>query len=165
MRGTRWPWLQVAGCILGLVLLTAGCSSATKRKWLTFFFDGVPSETAPPKQPIAQHANTNQHVVEAPRKAVLPVAPQHDTHRPFAEGKCIECHGDSGLTPQPRMPPPKLCFTCHKDFRVGLKVKHQPVDNGECLSCHAAHESPNSKLLLKKGTRKHKEDDTIQEQK
>jgi len=41
-------------------------------------------------------------------------------------------------------------------FREGLqqqlakaKVKHQPVENGECASCHAPHQSDNKKLLSK----------------
>ena len=29
------------------------------------------------------------------------------------------------------------------------KVKHQPAENGECLSCHSPHQSENKKLLSK----------------
>jgi predicted CXXCH cytochrome family protein len=45
----------------------------------------------------------------------------------------------------------QLCWSCHKDFLAGQKVKHQPVENGECASCHDPHQSENKNLLLQKG--------------
>src|SRR5262249_25429465 len=46
----------------------------------------------------------------------------------------------------------KLCFECHDDLEKknkAAKVKHQPVEGGECSSCHAPHASNNKKLLVK----------------
>ena len=41
MNTSRLPLLLLAiGC--GGLLITGGCNSASKRKWLTTFFDGVP---------------------------------------------------------------------------------------------------------------------------
>ena len=55
-RGVKTTRLLVV--VLGLMatlglLLTAGCNSAGKRKWLTFFFDGVPPEGAGTARPPA----------------------------------------------------------------------------------------------------------------
>ena len=83
----------------------------------------------------------------------MPKGPQMVVHTPFAQGKCTQCHGDGGMSPQPKMPARQLCFTCHKDFIAGNKFKHQPVENGECSSCHSAHQSPNKNLLTKTGNK------------
>ena len=47
--------------------------------------------------------------------------------------------------------PLQLCFTCHTNFLSAQTVKHTPVESGDCQSCHAPHQSPNKKLLLKTG--------------
>ena len=138
--------------VISGLLLTAGCSSTNKRKWLTLFFDGVPSESSLTSRQVAQ-VSTNNHQAAAPARSAGPVrpkAPENIVHRPFAEGKCIQCHGESGLSPKAKAPSRELCFTCHKDFLANTKVKHQPAENGECLSCHDAHQSPYKNLLLKK---------------
>src|SRR5205823_9818467 len=47
-----------------------------------------------------------------------------------------------------RRPPRSTLFPYTTLFR---SVKHQPVENGECGSCHDPHKSDNKKLLLKAG--------------
>src|ERR1043166_6891803 len=46
-----------------------------------------------------------------------------------------------------------MCFECHEDVQKKIqvaKVKHTPVENGECSSCHAVHVSEIKKLLTKR---------------
>jgi predicted CXXCH cytochrome family protein len=129
--------------------LVMGHASTNDQKWLRFFFDGVPSQSSVRKHSSAGSTNKN-HSATAPAPAV-PRGPVMFVHQPFGEGKCTECHGDGGMSPQPKMPALKLCFSCHKDFITGFKVKHQPVENGDCTSCHTPHQSPNKFLLVKKG--------------
>lgn len=131
------------------LLLTAGCAS-TKQDWLTFFFDGVPPATGPASTVVVVANKSNAPVVATAPAPVKPKPPQNIRHQPFAEGKCVQCHGDIGFSPKVTAPLRQLCFTCHKDFVTPMKVKHQPVEDGDCLSCHLPHESPNKNLLTKK---------------
>lgn len=67
---------------------------------------------------------------------------------------CTDCHA-SVSTPHPQKgqktfklsePVPALCLTCHDT--IGKKPHvHDPVKEGACLSCHAAHASDHAKLL------------------
>src|SRR5690348_16974227 len=104
--------------LLGVIaagVLTSGCGSTTQRKWLTFFFDGVPPEGAAPRRAAAPVKGTqNGTNAVAASRTTLPKEPEMVVHKPFAEGKCSQCHGESGLSPQPKLPPRQLCFTCHK---------------------------------------------------
>lgn len=79
-------------------------------------------------------------------------------HGPIAAGECAVCHGAS---PKHEKNPGKnkfkriedmetLCFSCHEQFEP-KKFIHNPVENGECTSCHDPHGSPNKFQLLKKG--------------
>jgi predicted CXXCH cytochrome family protein len=134
------------------VLLATGCSSTNRHEWLAFFFDGVPPETSVTNRPVAQVATGTSRAAAVVPKPRFPKPPENLMHRPYAENKCAECHGGGDMmTAQPRVPVPQLCFTCHKDFLAGNKVKHQPVEDGECLSCHDPHPSPYKNLLIKKG--------------
>jgi predicted CXXCH cytochrome family protein len=145
-------FLWIFPIVAGGLLLTSGCSSTTQRKWLTFFFDGVPPATSMTNHPVAQvSTGTNHTVVATVPRPQWPKPPENVMHRPYAEGKCGQCHGEDMMSAEPKLPIRQLCFTCHKDFLTDFKVKHQPVDNGECLSCHEVHESPNKNLLVKKG--------------
>jgi len=144
--------LPAAAAILCGVLLATGCSSTTEHKWLTFFFDGVPSETSVTNQAVAPVATSTNRAAAVAPKPQFPKPPENFMHRPYAENKCAQCHGGDMMTAEPRVPVPQLCYTCHKDFPGNYKVKHQPVENGECLSCHDPHQSPNKNLLLKKGS-------------
>lgn len=137
--------------ILGAILLTAGCASDTRHKWLTVFFDGVPPAGGKTNVPAnvsapAEAAPTNN----VPTPAPLPPADLSSVHPAFRDQKCSQCHqSNTGMGLKASQP--ALCWTCHKDFLAGAKVKHQPVMDGECLSCHDPHRSDNKKLLLKTG--------------
>jgi predicted CXXCH cytochrome family protein len=84
---------------------------------------------------------------------------QASTHSP-ADEDCRSCHvahtsDFEGLLKQSQE---RLCIECHRDvtpdFTAALEqvtVPHQPVEKGECTSCHNAHGAPNPKLLLKAG--------------
>ena len=47
---------------------------------------------------------------------------------------------------------PTLCLTCHDDPLAAGKVKHQAVEDGQCLDCHTPHAS-NFKGLLKQSVK------------
>jgi predicted CXXCH cytochrome family protein len=145
------PVALAAGCG---VLLTAGCDSTTKRKWLTTFFDGVPPPHSATNATMTGVAATNTAAgSESGSKAVAVVAkePFYYGHPPFVQQKCAECH-ESGLGMGMKKKTPDLCFDCHKDFLTTAKVKHQPVESGDCNSCHDPHQSDkNKQLLLKTG--------------
>ena len=140
----------VAIVFLGALLLTTGCNSATKRKWLTTFFDGVPAETVAGSTAVTG-AGTNSIASNIVVPPVKPVVKKMNFHKPFEDNKCSECH-QSTFSQELRMPPPKLCFECHKDFLTGIKVKHQPVAEGDCKSCHDPQQSVNTNLLVKVGS-------------
>jgi predicted CXXCH cytochrome family protein len=49
-------------------------------------------------------------------------------------------------------PDGKLCFDCHEDVEKKIKAAklvHQPVENGDCSSCHDPHANDRKKLLSK----------------
>lgn len=147
--------LPVSVALVGALWLTTGCSSTTKRQLLTLFFDGVPPENAAVANRVATVTTNKGPATAVANSSKTPATKVslNTVHKPFAEGKCSDCHGGTsafqsvqslqGSTKQ-------LCFSCHKDFLATAKVKHPPVENGECLSCHQAHESPFKKLLVKK---------------
>ena len=74
-------------------------------------------------------------------------------HPPFAQRDCTACH-ESEFSNAMRGKPGEVCFNCHKELQktfLAGKVKHQPVDEGDCISCHNPHHSPNKNLLVAKG--------------
>ena len=143
--------LFTAALLAGLVLL-AGCTGTTKQKWLTFFFDGVPVPgkvtNAPPVRGITPVPATNA----APESAAQPGRPKTYLHPPYAMRRCTECH-ESQFSQKMKGKPGEACFECHKDFRLQAKVKHQPVENGECTSCHNPHQADNTNLLARVGAK------------
>ncbi len=142
---TNGLWLVLCG-----LALLAGCSTQTSHKWLTVFFDGVPPLGGVTNAPAASALTNNVSAANQNAQAVRFTAPAPipgSSHPPFNHRHCDACHETGGGAL--RLKRPELCWTCHKDFLAGEKVKHQPVENGECNSCHDPHQSPNKKLLLK----------------
>jgi predicted CXXCH cytochrome family protein len=147
----RPPPASLLLVVLCGALMVAGCASETKYRWLSRFFDGVPapgSTNAPPPLDPDYHplpGNTNAVMAVAAKPLVSPTL-----HPPFHDGKCTECH-ESKFSQKMKGPINTVCFSCHDDFLEHAKVKHQPAEGGDCLSCHDPHESPNKKLLTRVG--------------
>ena len=80
---------------------------------------------------------------------------QKVVHKPVAQGRCGTCHNPhvakfKGLV-QKR--PSELCSSCHqgrwekgKDKKA-MRVIHQPVRQGKCLTCHDPHTSRSRGLI------------------
>lgn len=76
------------------------------------------------------------------------------SHHPIKEGKvkCKDCHnphGSFGLKMVRADTFNELCYNCHSEKRGPYLWQHPPVEE-DCLSCHVAHGSNHSKLLLRK---------------
>lgn len=134
------------------VFIFVGCSSETKHKWMSRFFDGVPplgGATNVVTVAAEEVAPTNvTHVVipEAGQTAQL----TGSVHPPFADNSCAECH-ESKFSQKMKGPMNSVCFSCHDDFLAPAKIKHAPAQNGECTACHSPHDAPNKKLLIRTG--------------
>ena len=132
-------------------LLIVGCTTQSKQKWLTFFFDGVPQPGQTTNALVGVVATqTNATNLVAP-VAAPPARPPLIKHPPFANRECTACH-ESTYSQKMRGKAGEVCFDCHKTARTNFfagKIKHQPVENGECTACHAPHLSEFKKLLIK----------------
>src|SRR5690242_8148925 len=118
--------LAALACSLAVL---AGCSTETKQKWLTTFFDGVPplgSTNAPATRiaPQTQSVNATNVVSKINPSSPLP-RPALDIHPPYAQRDCTACH-ESEFSQKMRGKPGEVCFSCHKNFVTPMKVKHQP---------------------------------------
>lgn len=107
----------------------AGCA-VTKDNYevLSFFFDGVPDPNAPigsPGRPIRE-------------------SPTYTIHQPYAEQKCVDCHGRRFNVTAVGS---EICLKCHEGITDALPRMHGPVAAAACLWCHAPHESPYAALL------------------
>ena len=130
---------------LGL-LLAGGCTPQTKREWLTTFFDGVP-----PEHPAAAAGTASQAAAD-PRAAAMKLPPETPRflHVPYARRQCDGCH-ESVFSNKLRAGANELCFTCHKTLLGEARFRHAPAETGECMICHAPHESTERFLLVRKG--------------
>ena len=80
--------------------------------------------------------------------------PQSVVHAPFAMD-CNMCHDPHGSGNRKYVKGGTgidLCNLCHTDVRMGNKFQHGPVALGECLVCHAPHQSENENLLTETST-------------
>jgi predicted CXXCH cytochrome family protein len=141
----QWSWI-LAGGICGM-LLAAGCTTETKRKWMTFFFDGVPdSQQATATAPSGDHRASTTN--PSPVRAAAPAEPPMVVHAPFAERNCTACHA-SNYSQRLKDDVPNICMTCHKAFLTKAAFSHAPIEDGQCTICHAAHQSKEKFLLVK----------------
>ena len=151
-------WRRMGGVLSGLllaVLVLAGCTTQTKHQWLTFFFDGVPPIGATNRVAVVASGLTGTNGMA--ESAVPASAPARviklDVHPPYANRNCTACHESDYFAEDARQARRHLFYLPHgtaNEFPAG-KVKHQPVEDGDCMSCHNPHQSPNPKLLLKTG--------------
>src|SRR5437879_2569594 len=108
MKRSRLPLLLLAIGYSGL-LITGGCDSATKRKWLTTFFDGVPPEHPVTNAVAAAPADTNLLVISGPKPPIARQAEEkYYGHPPFSQEKCTSCHA-SQFGQGMKKPAPGLC--------------------------------------------------------
>jgi predicted CXXCH cytochrome family protein len=79
-------------------------------------------------------------------------------HWPVVDKKgCLNCHAphasaENGLLTQPMKP---LCEGCHRDIAIRAErsvAKHEPVEAGECTSCHDPHAGSSPLLLASSNT-------------
>lgn len=120
-----------------LAALVAGCSTATRQKVLTFFFDGVPPPRAagvasPPAPGSPQGAAAGPALVR--------------DHGPYAARLCQACH-ESQATNALVAPRDQICFRCH-EIALDRQHVHGPIASGGCLVCHDPHGSGNRALLV-----------------
>ena len=130
--------VQAMGICAILSLLALGCSVRKNYKTLSFFFDGVPDPNAPVKR-LSTSSNA-----AAGSNEQLP-APKMYRHKPYADGKCEECHAaDKKHLVTVKA---ELCLKCHAPAVKQYPVMHAPVAIGQCLWCHEPHESDSPQLL------------------
>jgi DmsE family decaheme c-type cytochrome len=77
------------------------------------------------------------------------------SHHPIREGKifCTNCHdphGGFGVKMTKADSINELCYKCHADKRGPFLWEHPPVEEN-CMTCHTAHGSNHSQLLVRKG--------------
>jgi|GEM_PF-1466105 len=143
MKAHHWNgWLLVGSVMAGLVL-ASGCSTQTKRQWLTFFFDGVPPEKT---NVVATASGASVTGTNAAAGQATGASQVQVLHPPYAEGKCTECH-ESKYSQKMRNNLGDLCLGCHKAFLVKGNSWHAPVASGECVVCHEPHQSSRKFLL------------------
>jgi len=83
-------------------------------------------------------------------------------HEPFAKSQCVVCHDPHGGENRVFLPAPvsgALCIRCHDGKEHDGKriaaapgkagFPHQPVERGECNSCHLSHQSAFPHLLTR----------------
>lgn len=157
-----WTIAVIAG--LGLA-----CSTDTRYRTLSFFFDGVPDPNAPAPAPDASAADSSgRAVAAAPGAADAPAKPRVVVvHGPVAAEQCTACHpfsrSDSRGSIQGvsifgaggnilNKPIHDLCVQCHDRFAPPAAAAagqwlHGPVGAGACTFCHEHHRSLYPALL------------------
>lgn len=143
------PFMAVAGVIASIAL--AGCASENKHKWLTLFFDGVPSTNAPVAVKTTAAAKPGTISTNAAGKITVAAPAGPPMHKPYRDNNCEACHV-SKFEVTMRGSMKQTCLSCHKTLLPAVnKVVHDPVGSGDCMSCHAPHYSTNKFLLTRSG--------------
>ena len=139
--------------VLGFLLMYAmSCEPVQRHKILTFFFDGVDSQS-PPHEPRG-----DCNLCHKGRRQLQQVGERPETvwfvHEPWKNRNCNLCHEQldekQWALPKLTVPMPELCYQCHIDYPATEPYVHGPVAVGECLHCHETHKSRIAGLLKKK---------------
>ncbi len=83
---------------------------------------------------------------------------QDRIHWPVVDGTgCLNCHTPHASAEAKLMKAPmkQVCNSCHSDTVARQErslTKHQPVEDGECSTCHAPHSSNNPFILNEAST-------------
>ena len=146
----RASGLGLAATALCSLLLAVGCATRTKHEWLCLFFDGVPPEPS-----AGQGLSTASGPAATTNGAARPLAPKVAAptvfvHKPYGEDQCDKCH-DRTSGQKLRGSVKDVCLNCHTGLLARAKHLHSPAEDGECLQCHAPHQSLQKSLLLRKG--------------
>lgn len=142
-RPRRVLWL------LALLALLCGCDPVARHRYLTTFFDDVPSlpdveqYCAEAMEKEAKQAADAQH----PKKA-QPVY-EASIHPPYGDKRCNGCHQSDKTSVSGLLKPEnELCFMCHPAI-LKHRFAHGPAAEGDCLACHLPHESSYPALLAR----------------
>lgn len=131
---------------ISLVVLLAGCSTATRYRIARVLFDGVPPLSSDNlEEKMGSEAAEGEKQWET--LSSKPSSPSFYSHYPFAERSCDSCHdpqGSNSLMEEGN----DLCLTCHDEILAEAKVIHFPAEE-DCLICHNPHRSKNARLLNK----------------
>jgi predicted CXXCH cytochrome family protein len=128
---------------VALALIASCATPKTKDEWLRFFFDGVPSPedlAQPPPGTAAPDEGAGPADLSTPGARLV-------VHAPYVDN-CAGCHV-SVHSQKMVAEGAALCTTCHDDFKLAGASIHSPAEDGDCLSCHAPHESPFKALLVR----------------
>jgi predicted CXXCH cytochrome family protein len=137
-RRRRLYALAAGPALLLLTVLAVGCSvNHSNYKTLSFFFDGVPDPDAPVMASADSARTTSDNGLVQAVKLYR--------HKPYADGKCEECH--TADKKQLLSLKEDLCIKCHQPAVNQYAVMHGPVAVGQCLWCHEPHESDSPRLL------------------
>ncbi|MBI4583285.1 MAG: hypothetical protein HY717_04605 [Planctomycetes bacterium] len=77
-------------------------------------------------------------------------AKHKSVHEPYGKLDCSACHNPHGGDNKSFLlarNAGELCAKCHQKHKVAYP--HAPVEAGDCLACHAAHQSNQDHLLLR----------------
>jgi predicted CXXCH cytochrome family protein len=147
MKRPLHPHARAASVFAMIVLILIACAPESRYKALSFFFDGVPGGQEERVKTAEPHADLSRfHPTAAPFKPIPTPLPIVSVHKPVAEHRCAECH-DKGRGYEVITISQSLCDKCHKEQRLKEKWDHGPINLGECLPCHVAHESAYPHLL------------------
>jgi predicted CXXCH cytochrome family protein len=130
------------------MVLVAGCASNTKHKWLSFFFDGVPSPRGVPTPLRPEHPQAGSANLSPGLGGPPSVEPLTVVHQPYADRKCTDCHA-SNYSQRLKGEVSAICASCHKMFLVKAKYSHAPIEDGQCTLCHLPHQAKEKFLLVK----------------
>ncbi len=131
--GSRRRAWQVSLAGLAVLMVWAGCNVTNENySLLSFFFDGVPD----PNAPALPDGTTDINLIRQ--------SPTYTIHPPFAEEKCVDCHGKRFAT---QGVDASVCLKCHENIPSSQPRMHGPVVALACLWCHAPHESPYAALF------------------
>lgn len=138
-RSPGWGWGDrrraglVACATLTFVGVWAGCTVTPENyEFLSKIFDGVPDPSHPEWEPGPDGRGS------------IRKSPTYTIHQPYAEEKCVDCHGSafrqSSLDSS-------ICLKCHEGIPESQPRMHGPVVTVACLWCHTPHESPYAALF------------------
>jgi predicted CXXCH cytochrome family protein len=130
--------------LIGIILfaVVVGCTVEARDRLAHFFFE-IPED----QNTGATGTTTTQPAQEAEAELTLPDSKYVSVHPPVIERMCTSCHD-----PDLRMKTPKdladACQGCHPRY-FSEEVGHDPVEMGECMTCHLPHRSELAHLLIK----------------